>query len=315
MEKYVFGIDIGGTTIKCGLFTLVGEVLDKWEIQTNKAEEGKHILPDVCQTITEKCEEKKISRDEIKGVGIGVPGPVTDEGVVVVGVNINWANETPVKAQLEALLKIPVAVGNDANVAALGELWLGAAKGSRHAIMFTLGTGVGGGIIVDGKVVAGINGAGGEIGHSPAVTKDGNPCNCGKHGCLETVASATGIVRETLKYLKLSSESSSLRDLKKIEAKDVFDVAKAGDIIGVKMVDQLGRYLGLAAANLTVALDPEKIIIGGGVSKAGVILIDAIKKYYQNYAFSSTRDVKFVLAELGNDAGIIGAAYLAKTTI
>ena len=310
--KYVFGIDIGGTTIKCGLFSSEGKIIDKWEIPTNKVEQGSHILPEVAATIAAKCAEKNINQDDIEGVGVGVPGPVTNEGVVIVGVNINWAHEKHVKAELESLINISVSVGNDANVAALGELWLGAAKGAQNAIMFTLGTGVGGGIIVNGNVIAGVNGAGGEVGHCTSVTENGNLCNCGKKGCLETVASATGIVRETEKYLAATEEVSSLRDLEKIEAKDVFNAAKANDVVGIKMVDQLGFYLGLTAANLGTALDPEKIIIGGGVSKAGTILIDAVKKHYQAYAFSPVRHTEFVIAELGNDAGIIGAAYLAK---
>ena len=311
MKKYVFGIDVGGTTIKCGLFSSKGEILESWEIVTNKADNGDHIISDIAATIQSKCEEKGINMDEVEGVGVGVPGPVDNSGLVKVAVNLGWSNRD-VKTELEALVHIPVAVGNDANVAALGELWLGAAAGAKDAIMFTLGTGVGGGVIVDSKVVAGVHGAGGEIGHISVVLEDGNQCNCGKTGCLETVASATGIVRETEKYLSSCDEASSLRELAKIEAKDVFDAAKAGDAVAVKMVNQLGRYIGLAAANLAVTTDPQKIIIGGGVSKAGDILIDTIEKHYKEFAFATVRDTQFVLAELGNDAGIVGSAYLAK---
>lgn len=312
MKKYVFGIDVGGTTIKCGLFSSKGELLEAWEIVTIKENNGEQIVPAIAATIQAKCAEKGIQLDEVEGVGLGVPGPVNNEGMVFVAVNLGWSMKN-VKKELEALINIPVAVGNDANVAALGELWLGAAAGSKDAIMFTLGTGVGGGVIVDGKVVAGVHGAGGEIGHISVVLEDGNQCNCGKKGCLETVASATGIVRETVKYLAATEDASTLRDLEKIEAKDVFDAAKAGDTVGMKMVDQLGRYIGLAAANLAATTDPEKIIIGGGVSKAGSILIETIQKHYQAYAFSAVRETEFVLAELGNDAGIVGSAYLAKT--
>ncbi|MBQ1770146.1 MAG: ROK family glucokinase [Turicibacter sp.] len=311
MKKYVFGIDVGGTTIKCGLFSSKGEMLDSWEIVTNKTDNGDHIISDIAATIQSKCEEKGINMDEVEGVGVGVPGPVDNNGLVKVAVNLGWSNRD-VKSELQALVNLPVAVGNDANVAALGELWLGAAAGAKDAIMFTLGTGVGGGVIVDSKVVAGVHGAGGEIGHISVVLEDGNQCNCGKKGCLETVASATGIVRETEKYLAACDEASSLRELAKIEAKDVFDAAKAGDAVGVKMVNQLGRYIGLAAANLAVTTDPQKIIIGGGVSKAGDILIDTIEKHYKEFAFATVRDTQFVLAELGNDAGIVGSAYLAK---
>ena len=311
MKKYVFGIDVGGTTIKCGLFSSKGEMLESWEIVTNKTDNGDHIISDIAATIQSKCEEKGINMDEVEGVGVGVPGPVDNNGLVKVAVNLGWSNRD-VKSELQALVNLPVAVGNDANVAALGELWLGAAAGAKDAIMFTLGTGVGGGVIVDSKVVAGVHGAGGEIGHISVVLEDGNQCNCGKKGCLETVASATGIVRETEKYLAACDEASSLRELAKIEAKDVFDAAKAGDAVAVKMVNQLGRYIGLAAANLAVTTDPQKIIIGGGVSKAGDILIDTIEKHYKEFAFATVRDIQFVLAELGNDAGIVGSAYLAK---
>ena len=311
MKKYVFGIDVGGTTYKGGLFSSKGEMLESWEIVTNKADNGDHIISDIAATIQSKCQEKGINMDEVEGVGVGVPGPVDNNGLVKVAVNLGWSNRD-VKSELQALVNLPVAVGNDANVAALGELWLGAAAGAKDAIMFTLGTGVGGGVIVDSKVVAGVHGAGGEIGHISVVLEDGNQCNCGKKGCLETVASATGIVRETEKYLAACDEASSLRELAKIEAKDVFDAAKAGDAVGVKMVNQLGRYIGLAAANLAVTTDPQKIIIGGGVSKAGDILIDTIEKHYKEFAFATVRDTQFVLAELGNDAGIVGSAYLAK---
>ncbi|MGL4372368.1 MAG: ROK family glucokinase [Turicibacter sp.] len=312
MKKYVFGIDVGGTTIKCGLFASKGELMEAWEIVTNKEDKGSKILSDIAVAIQAKCSEKGIEMAEVEGIGLGVPGPVNNDGIVVVAVNLGWDMKNA-KKELEALVKVPVAVGNDANVAALGELWLGAACGSKDAIMFTLGTGVGGGVIVDGKVVAGVHGAGGEIGHLTVVLEDGNQCNCGKKGCLETVASATGIVRETVKYLAATDEPSTLRDLESFEAKDVFDAAKANDAVGVKMVDQLGRYIGLTAANLAATTDPEKIIIGGGVSKAGDILIDTIKKHYQAFAFSAVKDTEFVLAELGNDAGIVGSAYLAKT--
>lgn len=308
LKKYVFGIDIGGTTVKCGLFQTDGEILEKWEIKTVLGS----ILEDVAKTIEAKILERGMSKDEVSGVGIGVPGPVTTEGFVVVGVNVGWPEGKDVKGELESALSLPVAVGNDANVAALGELWLGAAQGANNAIMYTLGTGVGGGVIVNGKVVAGTHGAGGELGHSLAVL-NGTPCNCGKLGCLETVASATGIVRETKNFLETVEMPSSLRDLATIEAKDVFDAAKLGDEAALKMVDQLGFYLGLNMAVVSAAIDPQKIIIGGGVSKAGAILTDAIAKHYREYAFSSIRDAEFVIASCGNDAGIIGAAYMALT--
>lgn len=307
MSQYVFGIDIGGTTVKCGLFSLAGEILDKWEIPTTLGS----ILEDTAQTILDKAAAKNIAKDQIKGIGVGVPGPVTADGVVIVGVNIGWPDPKDVKGEMEKLTGLPVAVANDANVAALGEAWTGAAKGAKNAIMYTLGTGVGGGVIVDGKVIAGTHGAGGELGHATVILEGGTPCGCGKTGCLETVTSATGIVRETKKYLAANQDPSSLRDVENLQAKDIFDAAKANDAVALKMVDQVGYYFGFAVSHTASATDPEKIIIGGGVSKAGQILIDAIQKYYRQFAFSSIQDTEFVIAELGNDAGIIGAASLA----
>ena len=307
----MFGIDVGGTTIKCGLFSITGELLDKWEVKTDTTQKGVNILSDIAVAVRSKCDEKSISLQEVMGLGLGVPGPVNQDGFVKVAVNLGWENKN-VKTELESLLGIRVEAANDANVAALGELWLGAASGATDAIMLTLGTGVGGGVIVNGRVVAGVNGAGGEIGHLTIVTEDGHLCNCGKKGCLETVASATGIVRETLKYLAATDETSTLRELSSVEAKDIFDAAKNDDAVAVKMVDQLGRYIGLATANLAATTDPEKIIVGGGVSKAGAILLDAIVKHYQAFAFEPLKHTDFVLAELGNDAGIVGAAYLVK---
>ena len=308
MSKYVFGVDIGGTTIKFGLFTVAGELVEKFFINTDI---GEDLLPKTAKAIFDKLDEKNLSITDIAGIGVGVPGPVDEEGVVLVGVNIGWPDPVPVKAILFALLGIPVHVTNDANIAALGEMWLGAAKGAKNAIMYTLGTGVGGGIIVDGKVINGTHGAGGEIGHLTAVPEGGSVCGCGKTGCLETVTSATGIVRLTKEKLASDERLSILRDIADVEAKDVFDAAKDGDELALEIVDRVGYYLGLSAANLAASVDPEQFIFGGGVSHAGEILLDAIRKYYQKFAFSGIKNTPFVIATLGNDAGIIGGAYLA----
>lgn len=311
MSKYVFGVDIGGTTIKFGLFTEAGALIEKFAIDTDISDEGTKLLPDTAKAILAKLEERALSIIDVVGVGVGVPGPVDNHGVVLVGVNINWPNPVSVKEILSHLLGVPVHVTNDANIAALGEMWLGAAKGARNAIMYTLGTGVGGGIIVDGKVINGTNGAGGEIGHIVAVAEGGAQCGCGKTGCLETVASATGIVRMTKEKLATTDTHSILRLVADVKAKDVFDAAKKGDAFALEIVDRVGYYLGLSAANLAVSTDPEQFIIGGGVAYAGNILIEAIRKHNEKYAFSSVRNTPFVLATLGNDAGIIGGAYLA----
>ena len=315
MSKYVFGVDIGGTTIKFGLFTKEGELIEKFVIDTDTSEEGSKILPNTAKAILRKLEEKSLTTADVVGVGVGVPGPVDDDGVVLIGVNINWLKSVAVKEILANLLGIPVSVTNDANIAALGEMWLGAAKGANSAIMYTLGTGVGGGIIADGKVINGANGAGGEIGHLSVVFEGGAQCGCGKTGCLETVTSATGIARIAKEKLIETDVGSTLHSIENVEAKDVFDAAKAGDELALEIVESVGYYLGISAANLAASTDPEQFIFGGGVAYAGDILINSIRKYYEKYAFASIKNTPFVLATLGNDAGIIGGAYLATQEI
>ena len=311
MNKYVFGVDIGGTTIKFGLFTVEGKLIEKFAIDTDTSNEGSKLMPDIAKAIFANLEEKSLTIADIIGVGVGVPGPVNEDGVVLVGVNIGWNNPIAVKEVLTDLLGVPVNVTNDANIAALGEMWLGAARGANSAIMFTLGTGVGGGIIIDGKVINGKNGAGGEIGHLTVVPEGGAQCGCKKTGCLETVASATGIVRMIKEELSNTSAESTLRQLEDVQAKDVFDAAKNGDLLALEIVDHVGYHLGLCAANLAATANPEQFIFGGGVSHAGEILLNAIRKHYEKYAFSSVKNTPFVTATLGNDAGIIGGAYLA----
>lgn len=311
MSKYVFGVDIGGTTIKFGLFTKEGELIEKFVVETDSSYEGRNLIPQIANGILLKLEEKSLPITDIAGIGVGVPGPVNEQGVVLVGVNIGWENPVALKEVLFDLLGVPIYVTNDANIAALGEMWLGAAKGAKNAIMYTLGTGVGGGVMVDGKVINGTNGAGGEIGHLVTVLEGGARCGCGKMGCLETVASATGIVRMVNEELANTNVKTILHDIKEMKAKDVFDAALDGDELALKIVDRVGYYLGLSAANLAVTTDPEQIIFGGGVAYAGDILLDAIRKYYLQFAFASTKDTPFVLATLGNDAGIFGGAYLA----
>ena len=308
MKKYCFGIDVGGTTVKCGFFTTEGQLLDKWEIPTRIQDNGKYILPDVASAILKKMEEKKIQREEVAGVGIGVPGPVNDNGEVPVAVNLHWGHVC-IEKDLEELTGLKVKAGNDANVAALGELWKGGASGRRSLIMVTLGTGVGGGIIVNEKVIAGAHGAGGEIGHVHVEDSITDPCNCGNCGCLEQVASATGIARLAREELEKSQEPSLLRG-RHISAKAVFDAVKEGDALAVRVAERFGLYLGKALSTFASVADPQVIVIGGGVSKAGPILLDFIVKNFKKYAFSSCKETEFVLAELGNDAGIYGAAKL-----
>ncbi len=307
---YCFGIDIGGTTVKCGLFTTEGDLRDKWEIKTHTEDQGKRILPDIAATLKKKIEEKAIAKSDIVGVGIGVPGPVIREREVAVAVNLHWGY-TMVANILEDLLGggIPVKVGNDANVAALGEMWKGGGEGNSNLVMATLGTGVGGGIIVDGKIVTGAHGAGGEIGHASVDDTEEEYCNCGNTGCLEQYASATGIVRIAKKVLAKTKKDTVLNSTR-ISAKSVFDAYKAGDEVAAQIVDQFARYLGKALAIFSCVVDPEVIVIGGGVSKAGQPLIDVVQKYYRQHTFVTCKDTPIVLAKLDNDAGIYGAAKL-----
>ena len=309
MKKYGFGVDIGGTTIKMGFFETTGNLIDKWEIKTNTENKGESILSDVAQSIDNKLAQEGISKDDVQGVGIGVPGPVTSDGVVNRCVNLGWGVKN-VQEELSSLTGLKVKVGNDANVAALGEMWQGAAKGSKDVIVVTLGTGVGGGIIVDGKIVAGATGAGGEIGHITVNEAEIEPCNCGQYGCLEQYVSATGIVRMAKRKLAKSDEATILRNMEDLSAKIIFDEAKAGDEIAKGLVDELGKILGSALSNIACVVNPEVVVIGGGVSKAGTILTDVIKKYFIETSFLACKDAKFVLAELGNDAGIYGCVQM-----
>lgn len=309
MKNYGFGIDVGGTTVKVGFFETSGALLDKWEIKTNTANGGEAILPDIAKTIEEKLSKEGISKDEVQGIGIGVPGPVLNASVVTRCVNLGWG-EIDVAGTLSKITGLPVKVGNDANVAALGEMWQGGAKGSSNVVMVTLGTGVGGGIIVDGKIVAGANGAGGEIGHLNVCEDEHEACNCGQHGCLEQYASATGVVRMAKRKLAKISEETSLHKFEDLTAKDVFDEAKAGDKVALEIVDEVCEILGKTLGKIACVVNPEVFVIGGGVSKAGQILIDTVKKYYVPNTFTSCRDARFELASLGNDAGMYGCMCL-----
>lgn len=308
MGQYCFGIDVGGTTIKCGLFSESGELLEKWEIVTRTENKGENILPDIAKTIEEKMQEKGIDKAAVAGVGIGVPGPVNKDGEIPTAVNLNWGYKHITK-EMEELTGLSAKAGNDANVAALGEAWKGGAEGCANVILATLGTGVGGGIIVDGKIVAGAHGAGGEIGHANVKHDETDSCNCGNQGCLEQMASATGIVRLAKKALERSDKDSALRKVE-ISAKEVFDAYKAGDELAAEIVAEFADYLGGALATFATVVDPDVILIGGGVSKAGDPLIEAVEKCYKKYAFSICKDTPIRLAKLGNDAGIYGAAKL-----
>ena len=305
---YCFGIDVGGTTVKMGLFQEDGTVLDKWEIKSRTENEGAAVLPDIADAIVAKLTQRGIEKEEIVGIGVGVPAPVTDDGVVQQTANLGWGYKE-VRRELEELTGMTAKIGNDANVAALGEMWKGGGVGNKNMVMVTLGTGVGGGIIINGNILTGNNGAGGEIGHLCVNEEETECCGCGKKGCLEQYASATGVVR--LAKAKLAGYAGeTVLNADDVSAKDVFDAVKAGDKAAIEIAEEFGRYLGRALANIAALVDPSIFVVGGGVSKAGEVLFDYIKEPYMENAFFANKDVKFALAQLGNDAGIYGAAKL-----
>ncbi len=307
MAKYVFGIDLGGTTVKLGLFTVEGSVLDKWEIPTRKDEGGRYILGDIAESVEKKLVEKAIDKSEVAGAGMGVPGPVREDGTVLKCVNLGWGIFN-VADELSNLIGLPVKVGNDANMAALGEMWQGGGKGYKNIVMVTLGTGVGGGIIINGKMLSGVNGAGGEIGHMQVKDDEKEVCGCGKKGCLEQYTSATGIVRSATIALNNTDKPSKLRQVQYVSAKEIFDAAKEGDELAMELVENHGKCLGRSLAQIACVVDPEVFVIGGGVSKAGDMLIKVTQKHYEENAFHACKNAGFKLATLGNDAGIYGGA-------
>lgn len=308
MGTYCFGIDVGGTTVKCGLFRTDGTLVEKWEIPTRKENNGDQILPDVAAAVNAKIEEKGISKDDVEGVGIGVPGPVNSKGEVDRAVNLYWGYKN-VAGEMEELTGLHAKAGNDANVAALGEMWQGGGKGFDDIVMVTLGTGVGGGVIIGQKIVAGKHGLAGEIGHIHIRDEETEHCNCGGVGCVEQISSATGIAREARRKMAASDAPSAMRKFgDRITAKNVLDAAKAGDALALETMEVVGHYLGLALAQISMVVDPEVFVIGGGVSRAGQFLIDTIYKHYDQYTPISKNKSGIVLATLGNDAGIYGAA-------
>ena len=303
--KYGFGVDIGGTTIKIGLFSKDGELIEKWEIPTNKTDNGEHILTEIADFIDRTIESKGIDKNDVFGVGLGVPGPVNKNGEVNGCVNLGW-NTFNVEKEFNEISGFNVKVGNDANVAALGEMWQGAGKGYQDVLMVTLGTGVGGGCVLDGKIISGMHGAGGEIGHMPVRDDEPTACNCGNHGCLEQYVSATGIVTQAKKVLDHDNRPSSLRDYDCLEAKHIYDEAKNGDEVASEIVNLTCKILAKSLAQVCCVMDPEIIVIGGGVSKAGEILTSKISTFFKEYAFHACENTPIVLAKLENDAGMYG---------
>lgn len=312
MKEYAFGIDLGGTTAKIGLFTTTGDLLEKWEVPTDTSDQGVRILPNLAAAVQDKMAQRSLSPDQIEGVGLGVPGPVQDSSVVaIVCANLGGWGDCDAGAQLSQLLGgLRVQVGNDANVAALGEIWMGAAKGCRSAVMVTLGTGVGGGVVADGKLIEGAHGAGGEIGHITVNPQETAQCGCGKHGCLEQYSSATGVVRCMNKLLEQNPDVPCALRGRDFAAKDVFDAARSGDKLAQQEVEDMTLTLALALGNIAAITDPEMFLVGGGVARAGDVLLEPLSRHYQANAFLSCRNTPIRLASLGNDAGIYGAVRL-----
>lgn len=319
MEKWLVGVDLGGTTIKIAFITLDGHIVEKWEIPTNISEDGKHIVKDIAQSIDAKLEQLSETREKLAAIGMGAPGFIDMKtGFIYHAVNIGW-RDYPLKDELEKETGLTVIVDNDANIAAIGEMWRGAGDGEGNLLMVTLGTGVGGGIIVNGHIMHGTNGMAGEIGHITSIPEGGAPCNCGRTGCIETIASATGIAR--ISKEKAAEDNSSilykvLMEKGEIEAKDVADAAEKGDQVAIETLEEVTFHLGLVIANLSNSINPGKIVIGGGVSKAGDTLMTRLEKQFKRFALPRVAEGAMLkTATLGNDAGVIGGAWLAKHNI
>lgn len=308
MEKRCVGIDIGGTSVKFGLFDMDGRLLEKWSIPTNTKQNGIHILPEIAASVNRKMQSCGIRPVQIAGAGVGVPGQVAQDGTVLFAENLGWM-DVPVTKELSRLMGMPVLAENDANLAALGEIWRGSAAQCHSMIFVTLGTGIGCGIVINDQILSGADGAAGEIGHIHIEDRMTEPCNCGKSGCLEQLASATGLRRIGKKVLEMSQEPSVLRQ-GEVSARTIFDAARKKDRLALRIADQFGMYLGKALAMCACVVNPEIVVIGGGVSKAGDIVLEYIRKYYQQYVYPPCAGTAFRLAELGSDAGIYGGAKL-----
>ncbi|HEL2441502.1 TPA: ROK family glucokinase [Streptococcus suis] len=316
MSKKIIGIDLGGTSVKLAILTTEGEIQEKWSIKTNILDEGSHIVPDIIDSIKHRFESHGLTKDDFLGVGMGSPGVVDSEAGTVIGAyNLNWKTFQLVKDQFESALGLPFFIDNDANVAALGEQWVGAGNNNPNVVFMTLGTGVGGGVIAAGNLIRGVKGAGGELGHITVDFDEPFACTCGKKGCLETVASATGIVNLSRRYADQYAGDAKLKQMiddgQDVTAKDVFDLAKEGDDLALIVYRHFSEYLGVACANIAAVLNPAYIVLGGGVSAAGEFLLDGVRKVFAENSFPQIKEsTQIVLATRGNDAGVLGAASL-----
>ncbi len=318
-EKWLVGVDLGGTNIKFAFLSENGDILYRWSIPTDVSDAGNNIIPDMASSISQKLQENKQTTSNVKGIGIGAPAFMNMEtGFIYEAINLGWKN-IDIRSMLEQRLKLPVVIDNDANVAALGEMWKGAGIGSKDLLCITIGTGIGGGIIINGEIIHGTNGMAGEIGHITVNPENGILCNCGKHGCLETISSATGMVRQAIAEIDNHQESllfTSYQQNGHITAKTIVQAAIENDTYALKIIDRSSYYLGLALANIANTINPSRIVIGGGVSKAGSLLLDSIRKYFNEFALPRVQmGADLAIATLGNDAGVIGAAWLVKNKL
>lgn len=306
-DEYIFGVDIGGTTIKLGLVTLKGELLKKWEIPTHVSEGKEAVISDISDSLQHVIESNSLNKSDIRGIGVGVPGPVDKKGVVHGCVNLGWG-DVEIESELSKLCQLTVKAQNDANAAALGEMWKGAAVGCKSLVMLTLGTGVGGAVVSNGKIISGAHGCGGELGHINVCSDESRQCSCGRRGCLEQYASAGGFVRAAEELL--NSMKSTRLNADDLTAEKIFVAAEKGDAVAKIAIDNIAEKLGRALADITAVCDPQIIVIGGGISKAGEPLRIAIERHYQSFAFSNLASTPIMIAKLQNDAGMWGAASL-----
>lgn len=311
MKEYYFGVDVGGTTVKMGLYSEKAGWIKKWEIPTRTENGGVHVLDDIAAAVYAAQQEFDLDNARTAGIGIGVPGPVLKKSIVNGCVNVGW-DVVNVAEELGRRTGLPVYVENDANIAALGEQWKGAGKDYQNVALLTLGTGVGGGIILDGKIVSGFQGGGGEVGHLPVVQDSIRSCNCGKADCVELAGSATGVLNYAKRLLSETEQPSAMREMEELTAKDVCDCCAAGDALAQQCIDHAAEALGTALACIGCIVNPEAFLFGGGMAAAGNILLEPISRVYNAKVFPPLRGTPILQATLGNEAGITGAVRLVQ---
>ncbi|MDN5293590.1 MAG: glucokinase [Eubacteriales bacterium] len=308
-EKFVIGLDLGGTNIKGALLDMDGHTREKIRISTLAEQGAEKVVDRMAGVVEDLIQWGNLDKSQILGVGVGVPGQLDYRaGKVKFAPNLHW-RDFPLREELVRRLGVPVFLENDGNVAALGEKWAGAAREARNVLAITIGTGIGGGILVDGRIYRGSGGSAAEVGHM-IMDENGPLCNCGRRGCLETLTAAPAILRQAREAIA-AGRKTSLAAQKELDAKDVFIAAERGDLVAREIIERVSHYLGLAIANLINVLNPDMVVIGGGVARAGDILINPIREKALAHSLEAAAEVvRIVPAHLGNDAGCIGAGAL-----